>query len=211
MAWLNSDDMYCTWAFRVVSDIFTQNPGIEWMTSLFPLVWGSGGEAAACFERPGYNAEAFYEGRYTDIRPDTSLQYIQQESTFWKRSLWTRCDGAVSEKYRLAGDFDLWARFFESAVLYGVAVPFAGFRVHDAQRSKNIEQYRKECLSILERYGAKASRCGPGVAKRHSLMSQVPFLRRILTTKVGYEIHTVHATLEGNETRWNVAETTKIL
>jgi glycosyltransferase involved in cell wall biosynthesis len=211
MAWLNSDDMYCKWAFKAVADIFSQNPGIEWMTSLFPLVWASGGEAAACFARPGYNAKAFYEGRYTDIIPDKSLQYIQQESTFWKRSLWTRCGGAVSEKYELAGDFDLWARFFESAVLCGVSVPLAGFRIHDTQRSKNIGQYRQECLSVLERYNAVKFRSRIKVSEKLSLISHLPLFRRFMMTRVGYEIHTVHATLEGNETRWHVTESTKIL
>ena len=203
MAWLNSDDMYCKWAFEVVADIFSQNPGIEWLTSLFPLVWGSGVNATACYERPGYNSRAFYEGRYTDIVHDKSLSYIQQESTFWKRSLWVRSGGRLSEDYSLAGDFDLWARFFEFSLLYGVQVPLGGFRVHDAQRSRNIDLYRKECLSILERYMTKKEIGTFNISIKETILSILSKLGWRSENNNGYEIPTIYATTEADKTRWH--------
>src|SRR6266540_2247918 len=34
MGWLNSDDMYCPWALKTVSSIFSECPNIEWLTTL---------------------------------------------------------------------------------------------------------------------------------------------------------------------------------
>jgi len=39
-------------------------------------------------------------------------KYIQQESTFWRRSLWEKAGGELNAAYRDVGDFDLWVRFF---------------------------------------------------------------------------------------------------
>jgi hypothetical protein len=34
-------------------------------------------------------------------------RYIQQESTFWRRSLWEKAGGTLNAAYRDVGDFDL--------------------------------------------------------------------------------------------------------
>jgi glycosyltransferase involved in cell wall biosynthesis len=33
MGWLNSDDLYCRWAFSIVAEIFAQHPEVEWLTT----------------------------------------------------------------------------------------------------------------------------------------------------------------------------------
>src|SRR5262249_7934898 len=83
--------------------------------------------------------------------------YIQQESTFWRRSLWQRTGGRLDTKYRMAGDFDLWARFFEQAELYSVDVPIGCFRRHDDQRtSTSFANYLEEAKAIFARSGGRA-------------------------------------------------------
>src|SRR4051812_23755335 len=42
-AWINASDKYLPWAFNVVGEIFATHPEIEWLTSLFPLVWDAAG------------------------------------------------------------------------------------------------------------------------------------------------------------------------
>ena len=43
MGWLNSDDKHTPWTLRMVNEIFRQYPYVEWISSLYPLIWGSSG------------------------------------------------------------------------------------------------------------------------------------------------------------------------
>ena len=50
----------------------------------------------------------------------------------------------------LAGDFDLWTRFYEYAELYGTFSPLAGFRYQHAQRGLQKAQYENEAERSLQ-------------------------------------------------------------
>jgi hypothetical protein len=156
MAWLNSDDKYTPWAFQVVGEIFATFPEVQWLTTLYPLIWDARGRATRCKYTPGFSRRGFMRGEYLP-RPGAYAPYwIQQESTFWRRSLWERAGGRVDESLRIAGDFELWARFFEHAELYGVATPIGGFRVHGDQLSTtHLEKYVQTCSDILSRHGGR--------------------------------------------------------
>jgi len=78
-------------------------------------------------------------------------KYIQQESTFWRRSLWEKAGGELNASYRDVGDFDLWVRFFRHARLYSVNALIGGYRFHsDAISSSNMERYNQTCDNIIE-------------------------------------------------------------
>ena len=155
MAWLGSDDKYCPWTLHVVGEIFSELPEVEWLTSLFPIVWNRDGRAVSCACREGYSRRGFLRG---DNLPGagwaTSSGFIQQESVFWRRSLWERAGGRLDDSLSLAGDFELWARFFEHAPLYGVATPLGGFRAHGDQKSAQaLSEYLGEATRVLVRSG----------------------------------------------------------
>ncbi len=59
-----------------------------------------------------------------------SNRYIQQESTYWRRSLWERAGSYMDATRREGSDFELWVRFFRHARLYPVDALIGGFRVH---------------------------------------------------------------------------------
>jgi hypothetical protein len=61
---------------------------------------------------------------------------IQQESVFWRRSLWEKA-GAHVKGGLIAFDLELWTRFFEHARLYTSNVLIGGFRIHGNQISFN--------------------------------------------------------------------------
>ena len=147
-AWLNSDDMYCSDAFRTVGVIFSQFPEVSWLTTLQQLVWDIQGHRKLVKNIPGYSKQAFLDGRYFP-RKFSGLGFIQQESTFWRRELWEKV-GGVRTKFNLAGDFDLWARFFMHADLYGVDLSLGGFRVHDKNRSRQTNNYMFEAEQALD-------------------------------------------------------------
>jgi hypothetical protein len=86
------------------------------------------------------------------LRKEYRTPYVQQEGTFWRRSLWDRAGGYVSRYFDLAGDLELWARFFRYARLYSVDALLAGYRRHQGQKmASQLECYNKEAELILDR------------------------------------------------------------
>jgi hypothetical protein len=83
----------------------------------------------------------------------SDFYWIQQESTFWRRSLWEECGSYVNDNLKLAGDFELWFRFFQKARLYYVNVPIGSFRRREGQLSATqIESYLLEARNIINSY-----------------------------------------------------------
>lgn len=153
MAWLNGDDKYLPWTFSVVAEVFAQFPEVEWLTTRWPLRWDTRGRAVRCAERRGFAREAFFRGAYL---PGEGRDVIQQESTFWRRSLWEKAGGMLDTSFPLGGDFELWARFFQHAELYAIDTPLGGFRVHGAQRSaRQREEYDRDVRRALARHGGR--------------------------------------------------------
>lgn len=155
MAWINSDDKYTPWAFSVVAEIFASFPDIEWLTTAYPLVWDRHGRAVECNYRGGFDRCAFMRGANLPRGRWHGGAFIQQESTFWRRSLWERA-GATIDNSTIAGDFELWARFFGHAELHTVKAPLAGFRVHGDQISvQRRAEYMAAAEEILVRNGGR--------------------------------------------------------
>ncbi|MFN2299656.1 MAG: glycosyltransferase family 2 protein [Anaerolineales bacterium] len=156
MGWLNSDDMLTPWALRVVESVFREHPAVEWITALYPLVMDEQGMVIAARRTEGYSPEAFYRGRNVPIRTGFYTSVVQQESTFWRRSLWERAGGRMDSTLRMAGDFELWARFFQYADLFAVAVPLGCFRFQkESFTSRSMDAYMEECRMVLKRYGRR--------------------------------------------------------
>jgi glycosyltransferase involved in cell wall biosynthesis len=156
MAWLNADDKLVPGALHVVGDVFGRFPEVEWVTSNFPLSWDERGCAVTCVALRGFAKGAFLRGENLPGGRWYATSHIQQESTFWRRSLWARAGGRVDTTYDLAGDFELWARFYDHGNLVGVNAPLGGFRVHDTQKTAGrLDVYRAEALRILADHGGR--------------------------------------------------------
>ncbi|KAF0220653.1 MAG: glycosyl transferase family [Geobacteraceae bacterium] len=142
LAWLNSDDKYHNNALIKVAYIFSINPDVEWLTGR-PTCWDKSGNLARVFRGtlPDYCRESHLKKEYLGVA-------IQQESTFWRRSLWERAGGYLRGDLEFAGDLELWNRFYRLAELYKIDDLLAGFRVHGRQKS----------LMFLERYIAEAEK-----------------------------------------------------
>jgi glycosyltransferase involved in cell wall biosynthesis len=189
MAWLNSDDKYTPWALTVVADIFRSFPHVEWITSVHPIRWNARGQAVVVDFTGGFNRQSFFQGGNFPGKGSHGRRWIQQESTFWRRSLWERAGGRLDCSLDVAADFELWARLFEHANLYGVSALLGGFREHGDQKSVHQrEQYLREADQTLRRYGKWP--CGIGqrfvrdliwkVFRQHSLAALPPPLRSFL-------------------------------
>lgn len=155
MAWLNSDDKYCPWALSVVADIFSAYPEVEWITSVHPVSWNERGQAVAVDFTGGFSRRSFYKGGNFPGKGSHGRRWIQQESTFWRRSLWERAGGRLDTSLKVAADFELWARFYGQAELYGVSALLGGFRKHGNQLSvHHRQQYMDEAGRTIASYGA---------------------------------------------------------
>lgn len=154
MAWLNADDMYYPWTLSVVSAVFRQFPEVEWIIGQ-PGYLNSAGQCT----RISGNAGTAYPGRYIKNGWFRSALagYLQQESMFWRRSLWDKT-GGLNLDYSYAADFELWTRFARHADLYSVTVPLALFRKRPGEQKSSVgkQEYEKEVAEIY-----KALDCPP--------------------------------------------------
>jgi hypothetical protein len=156
MGWLNSDDMLTRWALPVVESVFRALPQVKWLTTAYPLVMDENDLVVAARRGEGHNAQAFYRGRNVPLDPRFYTSVIQQESTFWRRELWERAGARMDADLRMAGDFELWARFFEHAELYAVGVPLGCFRFQkESFTAEHMDAYLEECQLVLKRHPAR--------------------------------------------------------
>lgn len=126
MAWLNSDDLYFPWTFRLVREIFEKFPEIEWLTGI-PTLWNAQNQLIDVHKGDSYlNKWDFMGGRY---------QWIQQESTFWRRSLWEKSGAKIDDSGTLMIDGELWSRFFRHAELWRAETLLGGYRLHGTNRA----------------------------------------------------------------------------
>jgi glycosyltransferase involved in cell wall biosynthesis len=169
MAWLNSDDKFTPWAFSVVAEIFSSFPEVQWVTTVQPLSWNRQGQASTIMFNGGFNRASFLKGGNLPTKGSFGRRFIQQESTFWRRSLWEQAGGRVETSVALAGDFELWARFYRHTELYGVLTPLGGFRAHGNQKSVlQGEAYVEEAARVLSQYNGRPCR-GPEALLRGML------------------------------------------
>ncbi len=144
MAWLNSDDLYVPNSFFAVAEIFNSFPKVEWLMGI-PREYNEEGAMMSRIMLPW--------GRWSKNRFYTfDFQYIQQESSFWKRELWEKAGSKMNLEYNYAGDMELWTRFFRHAKLYTTIATLAGFRYSSAnQRSIEFRQaYQVECVKAIK-------------------------------------------------------------
>ena len=114
---------------------------MEWLTGR-PTRFNPNGMTVDIRTLPSWSRYRFLAG---------ANKYIQQESTFWRRSLWEKAGGELNAAYRDVGDFDLWVRFFRHARLYSVDALIGGYRFHsDAMSARDIERHNERCDKIIE-------------------------------------------------------------
>lgn len=167
LGWINSDDILLPGALSFIDRLFRARPGVDWATG-----------------RPASMDEESRINWIGPLRPWSRLRFlagdnrwIQQESTFWRRSLWDRAGGALDLRYDVANDFDLWRRFFRHADLYTVDRHLGCFRVRAGQRSATFkDRYEEEARAIL---AEELTGLNPdfGAAYQHLLPASVEHLK----------------------------------
>ncbi len=118
MGWLNSKNILLPGCLRTIADIFSEHQAVEWVTGLATTLDGTG---------KLLNTRPLRKNLYDYLSGDWSV--IQQESTFWRRSLWQRTGGKLSnQKDLILFDVELWSRFFGQAELYHLDTVLGAYR-----------------------------------------------------------------------------------
>ena len=144
--WINSDDILMPWTLETVNRIFV-NTTNSWITGIPAQIDEQGVLRLVSNKKITYPHYALRRG-WMDSR---RVGCVQQESTFWRRSLYVKV-GGINTSLKYAGDYDLWYRFAQETPLASYNTILAGFRVHEGQKSSDRSAYIGEMprLSKLE-------------------------------------------------------------
>jgi len=145
-AWINSDDIYLPGSFKTVATVFSHFGSVDWIIGMTTLINAEGSIIYSSYYDPqAYSRQFIREGFYhRNFRP-WGLAWVQQESSFWRRSLWETSGGNIDTHYKLAADYHLWKKFASHTDLIKVYSPLAAFRRHGNQKtSEAIQHYISE-------------------------------------------------------------------
>lgn len=158
IGWLNSDDIHFGWTLAYIGQLFTACPQVEWLTSHTMCAIDEHDFPLYVVQLPGYSRRGYYAAEHFQTsRTHFMVEYILQESTFWRRSLWQKSEASLDTSLKYAGDTELWLRFFQYANLYDVAIPLGQFRKHEAQITSRLQHdYQKEVQALMTRYDVRA-------------------------------------------------------
>jgi glycosyltransferase involved in cell wall biosynthesis len=170
MGWLSATDLLHARSLFAVGDVFRTLPEVEWITGQ-PTALNEDGATYTVEPPRRWTRTRFLLG---------ANEHIQQESTFWRRSLWERAGGRVDASRRMAGDFELWTRFFRHAPLFPVEALIGGFR-HDPDSLSlaRRQEYRAICEGWVESELAASSRALRAAGRAMLRARRTPGLGRL--------------------------------
>lgn len=151
MAWLNADDLYHSKSLFTVAELFGRFTDVRWLMGTNTFFDESG--------RPFLYDDLPYGQRWSRLRLQLfDGRFIQQESVFWRRTLWEQAGSFIDENHALAADFELWLRFFKHERLYSTSFMLGGFRFRaENQKSYNQRgQYLEEAKRLLAKDNSNA-------------------------------------------------------
>jgi glycosyltransferase involved in cell wall biosynthesis len=172
LGWLEPGDMFHTNALAVIGSIFAALPDVEWITGR-PFNFTPSGMPTGLKHLERWSRVRFLAG---------GNKYIHRETTFWRRSLWERAGGALATEYGVAGEFELFLRFFRYARLYSVEALIGGYRTHPGNHSASGSHRKhnqicdeiadRELVSLSGAYAAKLFR------RLTRVVEHIPWVRR---------------------------------
>src|SRR4030042_924287 len=166
LAWLNSIDTYLPWTFSVVAQCFNTHRDINWITGCNSW-WNVNGQ----LHSPAHVYKNIYDfllGNY---------KWLQQESTFWRRSLWEKAGERLNERYNLQVDGELWCRFFLLDELWHVDSILGGYRDHPSRRTSM--HYNEVIEAIETAISALKNNCPDEIRKRAEILEYLKIIKRL--------------------------------
>jgi glycosyltransferase involved in cell wall biosynthesis len=175
MAWLNSDDLLLPGTLNTVAGFFDRHPEVDVVYGNRLLIDENDMEIGRWI-MPGHDGEVL-----------TWVDYIPQETMFWRRRIWDKAGGRIDESFKFAMDWDMLVRFREAGAKFAHIPEFLGaFRIHRHQKtSASINEIgRQEMDRIRGRLIGK-------VPNYNEIRKAVfPFLMKHILVDMGYRIKT---------------------
>ncbi len=191
MAWLNSDDMYHPFALQSVTQIFRNFQEVNWITGIPNSYTKHGTRAGFDFLPQCYSRSYIQRGYYRLDYSSYGFNWIQQESTFWCRSLWEK-SGGISSSLKYSADFYLWREFAKHSTLTKVYSFLGGYRFHGNQITSSPELYYSELTT--------ESSPPEGLEKLNDVLTRFEFMKeRLLWSKNSHKILADEFGLDKNE------------
>jgi glycosyltransferase involved in cell wall biosynthesis len=143
MAWINSDDLYHRKAFFTVAEIFTKFNEVSWLQGM-PTFYDERGRTVAVSPMKRWSKLDYYLGNF---------KWIQQESVFWRRSLWEKSGEKTATELKYAGDLELWLRFFRYDKLFVTNALLGGFRMRSKEQLSLdfLKEYLEEATEVIKK------------------------------------------------------------
>jgi hypothetical protein len=127
MAYLNSDDTLLPGTLHIVADYFNRHPDIDVLYG-HRLIINEDDKEIGRWYMPSFDSD---EIRYVD--------YIPQETLFWRRRAWEKVGSSFDSSLRFCMDWDLLLRFRSAGLKFARIPKLLGcFRVHTQQKTSSI-------------------------------------------------------------------------
>lgn len=147
MGWINSDDLLFKNTLASLAKLFNDLSDVKWIQGMNGFI-NEQSELVKIEKPKKFSLLKFL---------DHDFKWIQQESTFWKRELWEVAGSKIDEDLKLAGDFELWFRFFQAEKLYNCQLTFGAWRKRKGQLSgTQMHKYLDEVFAVINSYELNA-------------------------------------------------------
>ena len=139
LAWLNSDDLLLPGSLDLVAKTFARNPSAD-------LIYGSrhrvdaGGHVIGWYQPPTVMHRLYF----------SFGQWLPQESTFWRRSLYERAGGVEASMF-FAMDLSLFMRMWHVGRFMRVDAALGAIRVHEETKTTNHGDVMMREAKVLRR------------------------------------------------------------
>ncbi|MCA9054927.1 MAG: glycosyltransferase, partial [Planctomycetaceae bacterium] len=141
MAYLNSDDILLPGSLAYVARYFARNPDVDVVYGHRVLIDEEGADIGRWVLPPHDDHVLAY------------VDYVPQETMFWRRSIWDKVGGQLDEAFHFAMDWDLILRFREAGAKFHRLPRFLGaFRISsDNKTTKLLETVGRRDMEILRK------------------------------------------------------------
>lgn len=151
MAWLNSDDILLPGALAYVANYFNRHPEVDVVYGHRMLI-DENDQQIGRWMMPAHDDEIL-----------SWVDYVPQETLFWRRRIWDKAGGQIDESFRFAMDWDMIVRFREAGARFARLPRFlGGFRIHMQQKTSveisgiGIQEMERIRLRLLGRVPSDA-------------------------------------------------------
>ncbi len=173
MCWLNSDDLLLPGTLTYVANYFNTHPEVD-------IIYGN---------RLIINQDDMEIGRWIlpghDERVLSWVDYIPQETLFWRRRIWEKVGAKIDESFSFAMDWDLLLRFREAGATFAHLPYFIGaFRVHEQQKTSAV----MATTGLLEINRLRERILGRLPTRQATCKAVLPFMIRHMAAEFAFRI-----------------------